>query len=521
MRTLEEPTNQYIKESETGSNGFRRHIQHAWQFRIQDYWNNIIPGADVQYYFERFILDIGIRRSRRYLNENVANRALFYFTVQANPQFAMQQHQQQMLRRQQQIQQMHANGMVQQGGMQGMNPQQIQQLQNNQGMQQQQSVQLPPHLHAQQVQVMQQRAQQHQAQQNQQHQAQQMQQQLAMQHANSQHSNQGSQPGPTNQQGQPQHPGQMRPQSRMANPNEQNQGVQQNAQQGQQGQQQPNQQQGQQQNQQQQGQPQGMNPQQMQAMQQRQRMQQQQLMQQTAIQQRMAQAQQTQQQQQTGQFILRLMLLGGQLSDFNSESGKDVENWHQFVDRHWNPEGRFLHTFAEEGKRRKTYEVPRPTIAQYFQMYFDSGAQSIRLHTENARENTAPQNRHQVSFASATFTVFYPNGTRLEMTGTVSVLFAPNVDLIECMELQTTSWEEIISRLEIERLLTNWSPATSSKTSPKMTKNKIPKAQQKMQSQFEGLTIDHFPKTPKGSLGVSARVQHFLEVSANVVSPPM
>ena len=51
--------------------------------------------------------------------------------------------------------------------------------------------------------------------------------------------------------------------------------------------------------------------------------------------------------------------------------------------------------------------------------------------------------------------------------------------------------------------------------SPKMTKNKPPKAQQKLQQRFDGLTIDHFPKTPKGNLGVTARVQQFLEVCGN------
>ena len=489
--------------------------------------------------FSRFLQHIGITNSARLqaLDRVLADRAFSLFLVQANPQMALQQHQAQILaaRRQQQLAQMQANGMgMQQAGMQGMTPQQMQQMQNNAGGIHPQSVQLPQHLQMQQMQLM--RAQQQQ--QQQQAQNQQMQAHIAMQQANSQHSNQSSQQGASSQQGgQSQHPGQMRPQSRMANPNEQNQSAaQQNAQQAQQSQQQqqgqPNQQQGQQQMQQQQGQQQSMSQQQLQAMQQnqqRQRLQQQHMMQQNAMQQRMIQQQA---QQQTGQqplsngaHILRVLLLGDQLSEFNSDNGKDVEKWYPFVERHWAPEGRFVHTFLyEEGNnpRSKRFEVPRATIPRYFQMYFDSGASSIRLHTEHAREQPLQQGRHQVSCSNATFAVIYPNGARLEMAGSVNVLFAPpDGNLIECMELQTTSSEEVVSRAEIERLLSNWSPTTSNKASPKMTKTKLPKAQKQMVSQFEGLTIDHFPRTPKGSFGVPTRVHQFLEVSAAVVGPPM
>ena len=59
----------------------------------------------------------------------------------------------------------------------------------------------------------------------------------------------------------------------------------------------------------------------------------------------------------------------------------------------------------------------------------------------------------------------------------------------------------------------------SSKASPKMAKKNIPKGQQKLQSQLEGLTIDHFPKAQKGTWGVTARVQQFLEVSPDISRP--
>ncbi|KAK3679088.1 hypothetical protein LTR37_021459 [Vermiconidia calcicola] len=456
--------------------------------------------------------------------------------MQANPHMAMQQHQA-MLRRQQ-MQQMQASNMggVQQGGMQGMSPQQMQQLQqNNQGVHPQ-SVQLPQHLMQQQMQLMQQQRQQ----QNQMQQNQQMQQQLAMQHANSQQSNQGGQQGAPNQQGsQVQHPGQMRPQSRMANPNEQNQGQAQQTPQPQQ--QQPNQQQGQPQNAQQQGQQQ-MTPQQMQAFRQKQiqQMQMQQSQQMSpqvraAMQQQMSQMNQQMNQQMqpvnqglaatqvAGQFILRLMLFCGQLSNFSSENGKDVAKWHEVIDQHFAPDGRLLHCFDFAGSQAKTFEVLRPTIARYFQMYFDSGAQAIRLHIEHPQEKNSAGNRHYVAFSSATFTVVYPNGARLEMTGSVNVLFGPGTDAVECMELQTSHSEEIIAKSKIEELLSGWSPTMSNKTnssSPKMTKKQTPKAQQKLLSSLDGLTIDHFPKVSKGNLGVSKRVQQFLEIgeTMNVMS---
>ena len=233
----------------------------------------------------------------------------------------------------------------------------------------------------------------------------------------------------------------------------------------------------------------------------------------------MAQVQQVQQQ--SGAFILRLMLFGDQLSNFNTANGRDILEWHTFVDRHFAPEGRFLHSFTLVDDNLKTFEVPRQTIARYFQMYFDSGAQSLRLHTEHSREQQMPQGRHSVSFSGATLTVAYPNGARLEMGGSMNVLFAQSSNLFECLELQTTNSQETIMRSEIERILTNWSPTMSNKASPKTAKNRLPKAQQKLQSQLEGLTIEHFPKAPtRGELGVTARMQQFLEVSAIEISPP-
>lgn len=146
-------------------------------------------------------------------------------------------------------------------------------------------------------------------------------------------------------------------------------------------------------------------------------------------------------------------------------------------------------------------------------MYFDSNASYVQLHMEHVREAQVQPNRHQVSFSNATFTVTYPNAARLEMSGTVRMLFAPNSDVIELMELHTAKSEEYINRQEIERVMNNWSPTMANKTSPKMTKKNIPKGQQKMQSQFEGFSTDYLPKTPKAILGTPDRVQHFFEVS--------
>lgn len=402
-----------------------------------------------------------------------------------------------------------SNGMMgMQQGVPGMNPQQMLQFQqNNAGVHQ--GIQLPQHLAQQQYL----RHQQAQAQ----NQQAQMAAQLAMQQGNSQQSNQG-QPGQQNQQGQPGHGGQMRPQSRMANPNEQNQGTpQQQHQQQQQSQQGQGQQQNPQQGQQvgQQGQP---TPQQLQVLHQRQQaatmqrqMQTQRQMQQLQAQ---AQLQQAQQQQQShpGTFILRVMQFGDQLSNYNPTNGKDIAQWQEFVGRHFAPEGRLLHSFEEDGKG-KTYEVLRPTIAQYFWSYFESGAYSLRLHTEHSMESQQPNGGHSVICNNTTLTIAYPNGARLEVSGILKVLFARGNDLIECLEIHQTGTEEVLVRSEIEKVLSNWSPTMGSKNaSPKMTNKKLPKAQQKLQQQLEGLTIESFPKVPKGMRGVTARVEQFLEV---------
>ncbi|KAK5175025.1 uncharacterized protein LTR77_000161 [Saxophila tyrrhenica] len=447
--------------------------------------------------------------------------------IMNNPQAIMQQQQQMAMRRQMAQQQM-MQQQQQQGGMHGMSQQQLQQMQQNNQSMQAQGVQLPPHLA--QAQMAANAARQQQQQQQQQQQAQQAQnqhmQQLAMQQASSQQSNHGGQPtAPSQPSGQPQQPPQMRPQSRMANPNDPSQVQgQQTPQPGGPGQQQQQSAQGQHQNPQQgtpqQGQQQ-MTPQQQQQQQQaflmRQRQIQHQQQQQQAQahaqaqaqqQQRMAQSQHTQP---AGLSILRLVHLCDELSQFDDVAGKDISQWHQIIDKHFAPEGRLVHRFDPKSGTGKTFEVPRPTIARYFQTYFESGADSVRIHADHPRE-TNMNNRLHVAYQSSTFAVGYPTGARLEMRGSMNFLFAAGTDAIECMEIKTTKFEEVIPRSKIEDLLSSWSPTmdTTSK-SPKMTK-KPPKSQQKAPSGLDGLTIEHFPKTPKGPMGAPKHVQQFLEI---------
>ena len=157
----------------------------------------------------------------------------------------------------------------------------------------------------------------------------------------------------------------------------------------------------------------------------------------------------------------------------------------------------------------------RPAIGRYFSKYFESGAQSVRIHTERVNEERLPpNNRLRVTSLSATIRVVYSNGARLEMKGTLQADFTPSMvpEAIQHLEFYTQTSEEVIGRNEIERLLSSWSPTMSSKASPKMTTKKAPKAQQKM-SQLEGLTIEHFPKAKTGDWGSPSLVQGFLEVS--------
>lgn len=435
------------------------------------------------------------------------------------------QHQQMRLRQQQMLaqQQAHMQGMPQ--GVQ-LTPAQLQQFQQQQSqMQQGGQVQLPAHLMQQQMQLQraqaQQMAQQQHAQQQQQQQNH-MAQQLAMQHANSQQSNQGQSgpQNPQNAQGQPTNPQQIRPPSRIANPNEQGQPSNQPQQHLQQAQGQPGQPQPQQTPQQGQ-QPTPLQQQQAMAMQQ-QRIALMHRSQQAHQHMRQMQAQgQAQQAQPTagGVWILRLMNFGDHLTSFNAGNGKDMAGWHNFVERHFAAEGRLVHTFDDSsnpngGTLHKVYEVLRPTLPRYFWTFFDSGAHSLRLHTENAREVSQPNGMFLVTCQSAILSVSYPNGARLEMSGALHVLFSAESHSIECFRFETSGTEEILSRGQIEKVLADYSPIMPSKTSPKMNKKALPKAQQKMQDQQDRLTIDHFPKTPKGTIGITSKVQQFLEVGA-------
>nr|OQO27158.1 hypothetical protein B0A51_05153 [Rachicladosporium sp. CCFEE 5018]OQO28600.1 hypothetical protein B0A51_05419 [Rachicladosporium sp. CCFEE 5018] len=491
----------------------------------------------------------------------------------AQQQFMMQQqqqHQQQMLQNNPQVMQQlqQRNAMMQQRAqqlsmtqqqLQSLNPAQMSSLFSNQAaflnnaaaqQQQQQppgTIQLPDHLRQQQMATTL-RAHQTQAQQSQL-----LAQQQAMQHVNSQHSNQSQQSGPHPQaqpgqpgpQGQPVHPGQMRPQSRMANPNEQGQQQQMQQQQGppqhsQQPQQhqptppQANAQQGQQ----------AMTPQQQQQIQQQQQVQQQQMAQAhmarqnfmlqrklqmeaqrttaAAQQSQMQQVQQAQQHLAGGQYILRLLLFADKLGSFSAtdgeQDGRELDRWQRFIDQQFADDGRLALQLYDQPS--KQIEIPRAVLGRYFWMYFETGASSLRLHTENAKEVKLQDGtgRCRLSCSNATLTVSYPNGARIDLSGPLVVMFGSGITQpaqIEAMEFKMDRCEEHMNRTEVEKVLLNLSPTMSNQKSPKMTKNKLPKAQQKLQQQQqgEGLTIESFPKAPKSQSGMSVRMLQFLEIS--------
>lgn len=123
-----------------------------------------------------------------------------------------------------------------------------------------------------------------------------------------------------------------------------------------------------------------------------------------------------------------------------------------------------------------------------------------------------PDGRCRLSCQNATLTVLYPNGARVEMGGPLVVLFSNAGSQIEGMEFSMTRCEEHLSRTEVEKVLANVSPTMSNKQSPKMTKNKLPKAQQKLQQQQENAALEQLPKAPKGRNGMTMRMLQFLEV---------
>ena len=200
-----------------------------------------------------------------------------------------------------------------------------------------------------------------------------------------------------------------------------------------------------------------------------------------------------------GRYILQLMLFSDKLGSYTctegDRDGRDIANWQDFVDRQFAPDGRLTLQLWDQPSRH--IEMPRATLARFFSMYFETGANSLRLHTESHAENPLQDGRCRLNCQKATLTVGYPNGSRIELSGPMVVLFAASGTAIEGMEFLMNSCEEHLSRTEIEKHLANLSPTMSNQKSPKMTKTKLPKAQQKLQQQNEGLTIDSFPKAPK------------------------
>ena len=240
------------------------------------------------------------------------------------------------------------------------------------------------------------------------------------------------------------------------------------------------------------------------------------------VEQQQAAQQQQQQQQSQNQpaqvpFICKLLLFADKLSNFGlidgDRDGRVLDNWQDFVDKHFAPEGRVV---LQPHEYNHKMEVPRATIARFFWMYFETGASSLRLHTENGNEIHLPGNKCRLACSNATLTVSYPNGSRVEASGPLSVLYG--ADMIEGFEFQVLTVEEQLSRSEVEKALSNYSPSMSTKQSPKMTKKNLPKAQQKMQQQQQQQAnegpISMLPKAPGGHSGMTGRMLQFLEVCA-------
>ncbi|KAL8636790.1 MAG: hypothetical protein Q9228_005854 [Teloschistes exilis] len=192
-----------------------------------------------------------------------------------------------------------------------------------------------------------------------------------------------------------------------------------------------------------------------------------------------------------------------------------LSHWQGFVGRFFSHTGVIRqHLYSSSDQATKTFEIsPTPTLARYYWTHFNSGVQNIQMILGKARELDLPNGGHAIASDKTSFVYWLADGHQLVMSGRLRVQF-DRVDMIDLLEILTTSHEEFVPRAKLLRTATE---SPEMKQSPNQSKTTGKKGAQQRQKPAQAMQdLGPFAAIPRSTItdhGVTPSVQKFLEVA--------
>ena len=219
-----------------------------------------------------------------------------------------------------------------------------------------------------------------------------------------------------------------------------------------------------------------------------------------------------------GGTLLDIFNFADKLGAFRISDGKhnDINFWKAFINKHFTEDGtlRMILRPMTQGEKAaaKTFEVGAPSLPRYFWTQYDSHVDQIQILLDGVLESHLPDNYHSVRANRSRMIYWFKDGTELVWNGALSALYLG--DRMENLTFETREHQQFIPRNRLEELCAQASPDQNK--SPRITKKANPRAQQRQAAQpsFDRRML---PPSPVNEMGVTPRIQSFLEVCIPLV----
>ncbi|CAJ0637069.1 15082_t:CDS:2, partial [Entrophospora sp. SA101] len=167
------------------------------------------------------------------------------------------------------------------------------------------------------------------------------------------------------------------------------------------------------------------------------------------------------------QGILRILLFFEYLAAEMSPNKKDISYWRRTISEFFTEGGRFFYSLqsSTDLKNKKSFDLPTPLIARFFQVNFDSGVNSIQITMNSVKESLGNQltinnnleNKLINTIEAKSQMIYnYANGSRVVFIGRLRIRLNLST-MIEYFEFLTDDYIEYVPRnIETSCLITEY-----------------------------------------------------------------
>ena len=221
------------------------------------------------------------------------------------------------------------------------------------------------------------------------------------------------------------------------------------------------------------------------------------------------------QQNMAGGTLLKILNFVDKLGAFRISDGKnnDIAYWKSFIGQHFTDDGTLrmtLRPMPQGGEKpaAKTFEVGAPALPRYFWTQYDSQVDQIQILLDGLSESHLPDNYNLVKASRSRMIYWFKDGTQLVWNGGLSAIYLG--DKMENLSFETREHQQFLPRSRLEELCAQASPDQNK--SPRMTKKANPRNQPRQQNAQPSFDRRMLPPSPVNEMGVTPRIQNFLEV---------